>query len=157
MKHLRTLAQALVVLVVVAAADAQPIDPNALTPEAYDRELERRFQYGPPQPKPAEVPDRRDGQAADAAYFAAFPNFDRSYTPDTRAEALRQTKALAAQARMLTHEQFVLRLAEIAALADNGHTAIGENAFRKDTPRLPLRMFLFADGLYVLWWRRRTG
>ena len=63
MKHLRTLAQALVVLVVVAAADAQPIDPNALTPEAYDRELERRFQYGPPQPKPAEFPDRRDGAA----------------------------------------------------------------------------------------------
>ena len=151
MKHISILAQAFALLIVVAAAGAQPIDPNALTPDAYDREVERRFQYGPPQPEPAELPDRRDGQAADAAYFTAFPNLDRSYAPGARAEAQRQAKALAADARTLTHEQFVLRVAKIAALADNAHTAIGENAFRKDTPRLPLRTFPFADGLYVLW------
>jgi hypothetical protein len=51
----------------------------------------------------------------------------------------------------LNHEQFVLRVAEIAALADNGHTSIGENAFKKNTPRLPLRTYQFSDGLYVVW------
>lgn len=151
MKHHRTLLQAIATLSLMTVAFAQPIDPNTLDPAAYDRELERRFQYGPPQPEPAEVPDARNGQAADAAYFAAFPNFDRSYPSSARAEAQRLTKALVADARNLTHEQFVLRVAEIAALADNAHTAIGENAFRKNTPRLPLRTYLFADGLYVLW------
>jgi hypothetical protein len=152
MQHRHILVQALLALTLLAVpARAEPIDPNTLDPAAYDRELERRFQYGPPKPEPVEVPDARDGQAADAAYFAAFPNFDRSYSPRARAEAQRQAKALAADARNTSHEQFVLRVAEIAALADNGHTAIGENAFRKDTPRLPLRTFLFADGLYILW------
>ena len=152
MQHRYIIVQALLAFVFLTAASwAVPVDPNTLDPAAYDRELERRFQYGPPKPEPVEVPDARAGQAADAAYFAAFPNFDRAYSPSARAEAQRQAKALAADARNISHEQFVLRVAEIAALADNGHTAIGENAFRKDTPRLPLRTFLFADGLYILW------
>ncbi len=137
--------------VVIAAAMAAPIDPASLDDATFERELDRRFHYGPPQPAPAEHADEREGQAADAAYFTAFPNFDRSYAPAARAEAQHRAKALAADARNLTHEQFVLRVAEIAALADNAHTVIGENAFRKNTPRLPLRTYLFADGLFVLW------
>lgn len=137
--------------VFVAAAVAAPIDPRALDEATFDRELARRFHYDPPKPEPVELNDPREGQAIDAAYFAAFPNYDRAYAPTARAEALRQAQALAADARNLSHEQFVLRVAEIAALADNAHTAIGENAFRKNTPRLPLRTYLFADGLYVLW------
>ena len=152
MKHIVNLVNAAAIVgILVAAAIAAPIDPRALDDATFDRELERRFQYGPPQPEPAELPDEREGQAADAAYFAAFPEYDRSYAPAARAEAQRRAKALAADARNLSHEQFVLRVAEIAALADNAHTAIGENAFRKNTPRLPLRTYLFADGLYVLW------
>jgi hypothetical protein len=152
MKHSANLVNAALILcVLVAAAMAAPIDPRTLDDATFERELERRFQYGPPQPEPAEVQDPREGQAADAAYFTAFPTFDRAYTPATRAEAQRRTQALVAEARNLSHEKFVLRVAEIAALADNAHTAIGENAFRKNTPRLPLRTFLFADGLHVLW------
>lgn len=117
----------------------------------FDREIAQRFQYGPPQPAPSEVNDARAGQIADAAYFAQFPNSDRSYTPTARAEALRLAAQLRTDAGNLSHEQFVLRVAEIAALADNGHTAIGENAFRKNTPRIPLRTYPFADGLYVLY------
>lgn len=113
-------------------------------------ELARRFQYPPPQPSPAVVDDIGAGQALDAAYFQSFANFDRSYSPAAGAEAKRLAGVLAREARALTHEQFVLRIAEIAALADNAHTSIGENALRKNTARLPLRTFLFADGLYVL-------
>ena len=152
MKHKTHLVNAvLIACVVAAAAMAAPIDPASLDDATFERELARRFQYGPPQPEPAEYADEREGQAADAAYFTAFPNFDRAYTPTARAEAQRRAKALAAEARNLSHEQFVLRVAEIAALADNAHTVIGENAFRKNTPRLPLRTYLFADGLFVLW------
>lgn len=126
-------------------------DPSTMDEVTFDRELAARFQYGPPDPAPAEVGDRRAGQAADAAYFAAFPDYDRAYSAAARAEARRLAERLRTEAGELTHEQFVLRIAEIAALADNGHTAIGENAFRKNTPRIPVRTYLFADGLHVLW------
>lgn len=117
----------------------------------FDRELARRFHYPPPQPLPDVVEDRAAGQAADAAYLQSFPNFDRSYAPPARAQAKRLAARLAAEASSLSHEQFVLRVAEIAALADNAHTSVGENAWRKGTPRLPIRTFLFADGLHVLY------
>jgi CheY-like chemotaxis protein len=137
-------------LLATACAGPSSLDPASMDEATFDRELARRFQYGPPEPHPQELADRRAGQIADAAYFAAFPDYDRSYSHATRAEARRMIERLRAEAGYLNHEQFVLRIAEIVAIADNGHTAIGRNAFLKDTPRVPLRTYLFADGLYVL-------
>lgn len=116
---------------------------------AFEKELERRFQYPAPKP-PGVVVDERAGQALDAAHFRRFPELDRSYSPAARAQALRLADELERDARTLTHEQFVLRVAEITALADNSHTAISEDALRKGTPRLPIRTMLFAEGLFVL-------
>jgi len=138
-------------LLVAACASGEQINPSAMDDATFDRELAARFQYGPPQPEPMELEDQSAGQTADAAYFARFTEFDRAYTPAARNEAQRLSAQLQAEAGSLTHEQFVLRVAEIAALADNGHTSIGENAFKKNTPRLPLRTYQFADGLYVVW------
>ena len=132
------------------ASSGAPIDPLALDRASFERGLEKRFQYGPPLPEPAEVADAAEGQAADAAYFAAFLDYDRSYPPQAKVEARQLMERLRAQARSLTHEQFVLRVAEIAALADNAHTSISEDALRKNTPRLPLRTYWFPDGLHVL-------
>lgn len=141
----------LAALALACCASASRIDPLHMDDATFDREVAQRFQYGPPQPAPTELSDQRAGQIADAAYFSAFPTADRSYTPAARAEAQRLATQLRTDAGNLSHEQFVLRVAEIAALADNGHTAIGENAFKKNTPRIPLRTYLFADGLYVLY------
>lgn len=145
--------RALLCLALLAAACTaqQRIDPSAMDDATFERELAQRFQYGPPEPAPTEVADQRAGQIADAQYFRQFPASDRAYTARTRAEAQRMADRLATEAGDLSHEQFVLRVAEIAALADNAHTSIGENAFRKNTTRLPLRTYLFADGLYVTW------
>lgn len=138
-------------LLVAACASAEPLDPNAMDDATFDHELAARFQYGPPEPTPSELEDQSAGQIADASYLARFPEFDRAYSPSSRAEAQRMLARLQSAAAELTHEQFVLRVAEIAALADNGHTSIGENAFKKNTPRLALRTYQFADGLYVVW------
>ncbi len=141
----------LLALLVAACASSEIPDPSTMDDATFDRELAARFQYGPPEPAPEEVADQRAGQIADAAYLARFPEFDRAYSPSARREAQRLLALLQREAGDLTHEQFVLRVAEIAALADNGHTSIGENAFKKNTPRLPLRTYEFADGLYVVW------
>ena len=137
-------------LALLASPCAHALDPFELDPDAFGKEFVKRFQYPPPKPEPAEIPDAREGQAADAAYLAAFPDYDRAYSPAAREAARRELAELRRDARTLSHEQFVMRAAHIAALADNGHTVIGENAFRKNTPRLPLRMYWFPDGLYVL-------
>jgi hypothetical protein len=138
-------------LLVAACASTELPSPSTMDDATFDRELAARFQYGPPDPAPEEVADQRAGQIADAAYLARFPEFDRAYSPAARREAERLLSLLQTEAGDLTHELFVLRVAEIAALADNGHTSIGENAFKKNTPRLPLRTYEFADGLYVVW------
>lgn len=116
-----------------ACAAPSSIDPLAMDEATFQHELETRFQYGPPQPEPLEVEDQRTGQIADAAYLAAFPQYDRAYSRRTRVQALELAERLRLDAGELTHEQFVLRVAEIAALADNGHTTIDENAFKKNT------------------------
>lgn len=141
----------LLALLVAACASSEAIDPLTMDDATFDREFAARFQYGPPEPEPTEVEDQRAGQIADAAYLARFPEFDHAYSPAARARAQQLLTRLQAEAGDLSHEQFVLRVAEIAALADNGHTSIGENAFKKNTPRLPLRTYQFADGLYVVW------
>ena len=125
--------------------------PMTMDDASFSRELATRFQYPPPAPAPAEVADQRLGQIADAAYFRAFPTYDRAYSADARARALRLANTLWVNAGTLTHEQFVLAAAEITALADNGHTALGANAFLKNTPRIPVRFYLFADGIHVLY------
>lgn len=141
----------LLALLVAACASAEPIDPATMDDAIFERELAARFQYGPPEPAPEEIDNQSAGQIADAAYLARFPEFDRAYSPAARAEAQRLLTQLQSQAGALSHEQFVLRVAEIAALADNGHTSIGENAFKNNTPRLPLRTYQFADGLHIVW------
>ncbi|MEZ5956945.1 MAG: hypothetical protein R3C27_07030 [Hyphomonadaceae bacterium] len=138
-------------IALVGCTATSGLDPHTMDEATFERELAARFQYGPPEPQPTETDDQAAGQIADAASLARFPEFDRAYTPAARAEAHRLLTRLQADAGSLSHEQFVLRVAEIAALADNGHTSIGENAFRKNTTRLPLRTYQFADGLYVVW------
>ncbi|MCX7358313.1 MAG: hypothetical protein NT015_09260 [Alphaproteobacteria bacterium] len=141
----------LLALLVAGCASAGPIDPSAMDDATFERELAARFQYGPPEPAPGNVEDQRAGQIADAEYLTRFPEFDRSYSRASRTQAERLLAQLRTDAGSLSHEQFVLRVAEIAALADNGHTSIGKNAFKKNTPRLPLRTYQFAEGLYVVW------
>ncbi len=148
MRPMRTMPLAL--LLIASACTISDL-PAAMDDATFDRELAARFHYGPPEPTPTEVDEQSAGQIADAAYLARFPEFDRAYTPAARVEARRLLARLQAEAGALTHEQFVLRVAEVAALADNAHTSIGENAFKKNTPRLPLRTYLFADGLHVVW------
>ncbi|MGD9965242.1 MAG: hypothetical protein AB7T59_01850 [Hyphomonadaceae bacterium] len=138
-------------LLVSACVGGGLVYPSTMDDVTFERELAARFHYGPPAPAPAEVADQAAGQIADAAYLAGFPEFDRAYSPRARAQAVQLLTQLQSAAGDLTHEQFVLRVAEIAALADNGHTALGENAFKKNTPRLPVRTYQFADGLYVFW------
>lgn len=126
--------------------------PTRTATEPFDEaKFETQFYYPPPTPAPERVEDAATGQELDARYFLAFPDFDRAYSPGARRRAKRLAQALVQDANGLSHEAFTLRVAEIVALADNAHTAVSEDVWRKNTPRIPLRTFPFADGLHVLW------
>ena len=133
----------------LAATPAAPADPLALDPDAFGSALQARFNPPPP-PAPKVEQDPHAGQVADAAYFTVFPDLDRAYSTEARARAEVLARKLAADAGSLDHDAFVMRVAEIAALADNGHTGINDGALQKNTRRISLRTFPFADGLYVL-------
>lgn len=149
--QLRTTAIAAMALLACAcAAQDGRFDPLTITPAKFEDELKARFYFKPPQPAPAQAADRAQGQALDAAYFADYPDLDRAYSPEARERAKALARDLVRDAPGLSHEAFVLRAMEITALADNGHTSLGSYAWRKNTPRVPLRAYPFPDGLYVL-------
>ncbi|MBC7768633.1 MAG: hypothetical protein H7124_07580 [Phycisphaerales bacterium] len=145
---MRTLSLIAALAVAACAASSDP-NPSALDAASFERELTVRFQPPPPSPAAPSLDDPRAGRIADAAYFAAYPEYERAYTPQARARARELAEQLRHTAGDLTPDQFTLRVAEIVALADNAHSQLG-TAFEKNTRRAPLRTYWFADGLYVL-------
>ena len=85
---------------------------------------------------------------ADVEEMRSFVERDRAYRPEARAEARRRVARLAGLTR--TPAGFELEVARIAALADNGHTALLPPQWASRYPRSPVRLGLFADGLYVV-------
>lgn len=82
---------------------------------------------------------------------AAVRNYvarNRAYTPVSRAEAIRRIALLPG----LTGDpaRFELEVAHIAALSDNGHSALLPPQWASRYKRSPVRLGLFADGLYVV-------
>ncbi len=108
-----------------------------------------RFSPDPPSnnfPKPA---DALEAQQQDIEQFSRLLAMDRSFSPAARAEANRQIAELKSEHAPLDWERFHVALLRTTALADNGHTNLycGKGGPQNFTP---LRVVLFADGLYVL-------
>ena len=79
-----------------------------------------------------------------------FAKFDRSFTP-TRAERLQKTlSALRARVRQLGDQQIIAELSRAIAISENAHTRLYLLRNRTELRRLPLRVYWFADGLYVV-------
>lgn len=75
---------------------------------------------------------------------------DKSYAAADRAEAEAAFTRLKAGAADMSPAAFQLAVAQIAALARNGHTMLLPGTWAFDFPRTPLRVHLFADGLRVV-------
>ena len=85
-----------------------------------------------------------------AAFRQQFFDVDHSYAPAARAEATRRLRTLEQQLDRVTDAEFVVRLAQIVALADNGHTSM---LFRGNAPelrRVAIRLVPFGDQFYVV-------
>jgi len=85
---------------------------------------------------------------ADVAAVRFYVVSNRAYTPAARAAALRAVERL--PALLDDPARFELEAAHIAALADNGHSALLPPQWATRHPRSPVHLGLFADGLYVV-------
>jgi hypothetical protein len=113
-----------------------------------------KFTPDPPSsnfPQPASA---LEAQRQDIEQFSRLLDMDRSFSPAARADANRRIVELKSELTPLDRERFHVALLRITALADNGHTSLyyGKGGFQNFTP---VRVVLFADGLYVL--RAKSG
>ena len=90
-------------------------------------------------------------QREDLAVFERdFFAVDRSYSEPARAEARRRIEVLRANPGSVSDTRFVLELAQIAALADNGHTGMMDRGSLPATARIGLRLAPFGEDFYVV-------
>jgi hypothetical protein len=108
-----------------------------------------KFSPDPPSNNFLKPANALEAQQQDIEQFSRLLAMDRSFSPVARAEANRQIAELKSEPAPLDRERFHVALLRITALADNGHTNL---YYGKGGPQnfAPLRVVLFADGLYVL-------
>jgi hypothetical protein len=108
-----------------------------------------KFSPAPPSANFPHPANALEAQQQDIEQFARLLAMDRSFSPAARAQANRQIAALKFAHTPLEAGRFHVALLRITALADNGHTNLYDG---KGGPEnyTPLRVVLFADGLYVL-------
>ena len=103
-------------------------------------------------PKPA---NRIEAWQQDLDTLATrFIDVDRSFSPAERAMFLETVAAIRTDLPQLNDAQITTRIAAAVALADNAHTRLYLLRNRQELRRLPVRLWWFKDGLFVV---RATG
>lgn len=85
-----------------------------------------------------------------AAFERDFLAVDRAYTPEARASAERRLATLASEAGKRSDVAFVLALAQVVALADNGHTLMVSRGRAPGMARVGLRLAPFGRDFFVV-------
>ncbi len=89
-------------------------------------------------------------QADLEAFRTQFLAIDQSYSDAARAQAEQRLAELEKELGRVTRAQFELQLAQIVALADNGHTASFAGPRSRRYDRVPIRLAPFGDQFHVL-------
>lgn len=110
----------------------------------------RTFYPSPPSAQFPPPPDLKTAQQQDLEYFRHYLDLNRTFTPEARTRLLQLLEQNEAHAGAFTPAQFSLAVAEMAALADNGHSRIAPGGMARGHTRLPCRLHRFADGYYVI-------
>ncbi len=102
-----------------------------------------------PQPR-----DAAEARRQDVADLALLPDYDRSFSPQSRAAFRQGIVALDGEAGAMPDAGFAMAVSRLVALAGNAHTTVHKKQRAGAFGRAPLRFAWFADGLYVV---RTTG
>ncbi len=110
----------------------------------------RTFYPSPPEAQFPPTADLKMAQQHDREYFQHYLGLNRSFSPQARSRLLQLLEQNQANAGTFTPAQFSLAVAEMAALAVNGHSRIGPGRLARSHTHLPCRLYRFADGYYVI-------
>ena len=91
-----------------------------------------------------------EAQRQDLEYFRNYLQYNVTYSPAARGQAARLLEEYQRQAGHLTAAQFDLAIARMTALADNGHSTVYPDVYRRRHNRLPCALYHFSDGYYVV-------
>ncbi|WP_420124848.1 hypothetical protein [Longimicrobium sp.] len=95
--------------------------------------------------------DRVEAWAQDIdALSTRFIRLDRSFTPEERARFLAHLEETRSRLPQLHDNEVIMRLASAIAVANNAHTRLYLLRNATELRRLPLRLWWFGDGLYVV-------
>lgn len=97
-------------------------------------------------PKLSAAQWREDLQFAIDTFLAR----DRSFSPQAREQFRAAIAKLQQTVEQKTDEQIIVELAKAVALADNAHTRLYLIRNRSELRRYPIRVWWFAEGLYVV-------
>lgn len=79
-----------------------------------------------------------------------FLPYDRSFTPATRAAFAARIEQLKDSASLFSDDRMKVELARAVALSDNAHTRLYLVRNRTEVRRMPIRVWPFSDGHYVV-------
>lgn len=108
--------------------------------------------YGvtPPPPHYEKPRNEAEAQRDDLDYLRNFTILDWSFTSQTRAAANAIIDRALEGPLPLSRGDFQLTVARVAAAADNGHSNIWGATSANRCNRLPVRFYVFADGIFVV-------
>jgi len=113
-----------------------------------DRHLPFAIRRLPSLPKPQ---NRVEAWQQDIAVLSSrFIHYDRSFSPKERDVFLKNLQTLNASLPNLPDQAVMVRLANTLALARNGHTRLYLMRNRTQVRQLPIRVWWFRDGLYII-------
>lgn len=97
----------------------------------------------------SEAPAQSDRSEDLAVFDEQFLQVEQSYTGSTRAQAMERFAVLKEVSDRLSDAEFELALAEITALAGNGHTRVFVGRWAEAFNRLGVRFLIADDGLHI--------
>lgn len=109
-----------------------------------------KFYPGAPPVRFAAAHSVAEAQRQDLEYFRNYLEYNRTYSPQARAQVSRLLEDAAGQAGRMSSAQFDLAVARMTALADNGHSKIYPDILRQRHNKLPCLLYHFSDGYYIV-------
>jgi hypothetical protein len=108
------------------------------------------FYPSPPPTHAGGAPDVASKQREDFDYFRSYFDLNRTFTAQSRARAEQLLAQYRERSGSLSDAQFDLAIAQMAALADNGHSRAQPGPLSRRHNRLPCRFYHFDDGYRII-------
>ena len=99
---------------------------------------------------PTLPPGARAAQLQDLAKLRRYVTLDASYSAVQRELAMQAIRGCEEHAGKWTPAEFEMQVARVVALADNGHSRVWSRSRSNRMNHLPVRLFLFSDGVFVI-------